>query len=91
MPGKIAAVILLFAALSNPAEGHQHRSHAAVAYFKATNPCPANGARRGPCPGYIVDHVKPLACGGPDRPTNMQWQTKVDAKAKDRWELRGCR
>lgn len=41
-------------------------------------------------PGYIVDHVVPLACGGPDAPSNMQWQTKADAKAKDKWERKGC-
>ena len=35
---------------------------------------------------YIVDHVVPLACNGPDRPSNMQWQTIAEAKAKDRWE-----
>ena len=42
------------------------------------------------CPDYIKDHVVPLACGGPDAPSNMQWQTKADAKAKDKWETKGC-
>lgn len=37
-------------------------------------------------PGYVVDHVKPLSRGGADSPSNMQWQTKADAKAKDKWE-----
>lgn len=23
-------------------------------------------------------------------PSNMQWQTVADAKAKDKWERRGC-
>ena len=41
-------------------------------------------------PGYVIDHVIPLACGGPDAPSNMQWQTVADAKAKDRVELKGC-
>jgi cobalamin biosynthesis Mg chelatase CobN len=41
-------------------------------------------------PGYIVDHIIPLACGGPDTPTNMQWQTVADAKAKDAVERKGC-
>jgi hypothetical protein len=41
--------------------------------------------------GYVVDHIKPLACGGADDPSNMQWQTAADAKAKDKWERKGCK
>jgi len=41
-------------------------------------------------PGYVVDHIIPLACGGPDVKENMQWQTAAQAKAKDAWERRGC-
>ena len=47
-------------------------------------------ARTGPCGGYVIDHVVPLACGGADAPSNMQWQTVVEAKVKDRWERQGC-
>jgi hypothetical protein len=36
--------------------------------------------------GYVIDHIKPLECGGPDTPKNMQWQTVAEAKAKDRTE-----
>jgi len=24
-------------------------------------------------PGYVIDHIKPLACGGVDARSNMQW------------------
>ena len=41
-------------------------------------------------PGYVIDHIKPLACGGVDDPSNMQWQTIAAAKAKDRLERIGC-
>jgi phage protein D len=41
-------------------------------------------------PGYVVDHIVPLACGGADAPFNMQWQTVADGKAKDRVERVGC-
>ena len=41
-------------------------------------------------PGYVIDHIVPLACGGADAPTNMQWQTLAEAKAKDRVERKGC-
>ncbi len=42
------------------------------------------------CPGYVIDHVKRLECGGADDPSNMQWQTVAEGKAKDRTE-RNCR
>ena len=41
-------------------------------------------------PGHVVDHVIPLACGGADSPSNMQWQTLAEGKAKDKWERRSC-
>jgi len=41
--------------------------------------------------GYVVDHVVPLACGGADAPSNMQWQTVAEAKAKDKTERIGCK
>src|SRR3989442_15991596 len=37
-------------------------------------------------PGYVVDHIVPLECGGADSPSNMQWQTVAEARAKDRTE-----
>ena len=42
-------------------------------------------------PGYVVDHVVPLACGGADAASNMQWQTVAEGKAKDKVERKGCR
>lgn len=41
-------------------------------------------------PGYVIDHIIPLACGGLDTPSNMQWQTIVAAKAKDKVERHYC-
>jgi hypothetical protein len=41
-------------------------------------------------PGYREDHIKPLACGGPDAVWNLQWQTVAEARAKDRWERKTC-
>jgi hypothetical protein len=67
------------------------RSRAARDSFQRANPCPSTGKRSGACPGYVVDHVKPLACGGGDVPSNMEWQTVTTAKAKDKTERIGCR
>jgi len=69
----------------------EKRSKAAVDAFKRENPCPYTGKRSGPCRGYVIDHIKPLACGGADDPSNMQWQTIAAGKVKDKWERRGCR
>jgi len=67
------------------------RSQAAKNQFKAANPCPANGSRHGNCPGYVIDHIKALACGGADDPSNMQWQSLAAGKEKDTWERIGCK
>jgi hypothetical protein len=70
--------------------GKIKRSESAKNDFKHQHPCPANSNRSGKCPGFVVDHVRPLECGGADSPNNMQWQTVVEGKAKDKTE-RYCR
>ena len=83
----VAATLLLFGVV----EAATIRSSSAKADFKREHPCPATGARSGACGGYVIDHIVPLECGGPDAPANMQWQTIAEAKAKDKWERKGCR
>lgn len=80
----IAFVTLLL--ISFTAQAGQHRNYQAKAEFKRTHLCPSTSQPRGSCPGYIVDHVIAIKRGGADDPSNMQWQTVEDAKAKDRWE-----
>ena len=63
-------------------DARAQRSHKALSEFKRKNPCPSTDSKRGPCPGYVIDHIKALACGGADKPGNMQWQTTIDAKKK---------
>ena len=81
---------LLLVLVTTDTYAEYHRSQKAKAIFKYSHPCPANGKTKGSCPGYIIDHINALACGGVDEASNMQWQTKAAAKAKDKWELKGC-
>jgi hypothetical protein len=66
--------------------GRIKRSRAAKSAFEHQQPCPSTGRPSGRCPGYVVDHVRPLECGGADDPANMQWQTVAAGKAKDKTE-----
>src|SRR6266446_597217 len=84
------ALILGILAISTAGAG-EHRSLEVKHEFQRQHPCPSTGRTTGPCPGYIKDHVEALACGGPDNVANMEWQTTAAAKAKDRWERKGCR
>jgi hypothetical protein len=78
---------------SRASPGVQRDSHGRIARstkakdeFKKSHPCPSTGRPSGACPGYVIDHVQALKHGGADSPGNMQWQTKAEAKAKDRVE-----
>jgi hypothetical protein len=73
--------------IERDARGHIRRSSSARRVFKITHPCPGTGATSGSCKGYVVDHICPLACCGADTPSNMQWQTTAESRAKDAWEL----
>ena len=66
--------------------GKIQRSSTARNNFRKSNPCPSTGRSTGACKGYVIDHVAPLKRGGPDAPSNMQWQTTAAAKAKDKIE-----
>jgi hypothetical protein len=68
------------------AHGRIARDPHAKEAFRKTHPCPATGKTYGACPGYVVDHIRALKHGGADDPSNMQWQTRAAAKAKDRVE-----
>lgn len=72
-------------------EGKIKRDMGKVDDFKQLYPCPSNGKSSGACPGWAVDHVIPLACGGCDLVLNMQWlpneiKNHAGQFPKDRWE-----
>lgn len=94
MPAIMRRLLILLLGVAclacGPVSAGQKRSASAKAEFRRLNPCPATGDTKGPCRGYVIDHIDALACGGADRPENMQWQTVAEGKAKDRWERKGC-
>ena len=81
-----AAVIVL----PNVTSAREYRSREVTREFQREHPCPSTGRTSGACPGYRKDHIKALACGGPDAVWNLQWQTVAEARAKDRWERKTC-
>lgn len=87
---RFATLLLSAMLLLAQSQPRHHRSEVARRNFKRENPCPSTGESKGPCPGYVIDHITPLACGGEDAPDNMQWQSLEDAKAKDKWERKDC-
>jgi hypothetical protein len=89
-PDYIAEGFTPHATVQRDSHGRIKRSEAAKNAFKHQQPCPSTGRTSGRCPGYVIDHVNPLECGGADAPSNMQWQTVADGKAKDKTE-RFCR
>ncbi len=69
-----------YSSATRDSHGHVKRSDSARHQFMKQSGYPKGR------PGYVIDHVVPLKRGGADRPSNMQWQTKGAAKAKDKWE-----
>jgi len=82
--------VLVAVLMPNHAPAKTQRDLSQKAAFIKTHPCPSTGKTRGRCQGYVVDHIKPLCAGGADRPSNMQWQTREEAKLKDREERKIC-
>lgn len=89
---RLALIVLSLLILASQVDARQPRSAAERSAFIRDNPCPATHSTnpRLKCLGYVVDHIKPLACGGEDAPHNMQWQTTQEARAKDKWERGDC-
>jgi hypothetical protein len=74
-------------------DGTTKRSTKVINAFKRQWPCPVNGKRSGACPGWAIDHIIPLACGGVDAVYNLQWlpneiKSAKGAFSKDHFERR---
>jgi hypothetical protein len=90
-PKLVSCIVAVTVAIASTApSAREYRSREVTREFQREHPCPSTGRTSGACPGYRKDHVKPLACGGPDAVWNMQWQTIRDSEVKDRWERRAC-
>src|SRR5947209_3638523 len=86
-PAFILLSLCFLGGLPNAGSARADRSPEVTREFQQQNPCPSTGKTSGRCPGYVKDHVIPLACGGADKVANLQWQTTQQARAKDRVEL----
>lgn len=56
----------------NP-NGSTQRSQQVLVAFRKAYLCPSTKQSTGACPGWAIDHVIPLACGGVDAVYNLQW------------------
>lgn len=54
-------------------DGATLRSTRVINAFKKQWACPSTGKHTGACPGWAIDHIVPLDCGGIDAVWNMQW------------------
>lgn len=62
------------------------RGGRATYQFRKYNACPSTGKFSGPCPGWVMDHLESLRCGGKDIPENLWWQRIGEARVKDTQE-----
>lgn len=79
------------AAPKRDADGSIYRRADVLRAFRRVHPCPSTGKATGACPGWAIDHVIPLACGGCDSVSNLTWlpieiKSCTGDKCKDRWE-----
>ena len=88
---KLALIFIATCALSTGASAKIHRSTTVRHAFVKQQACPSTGRHRLPCPGWIIDHVRPLCAGGEDAVFNLQWSEREASKRKDVEELRLCR
>jgi|SRR5882762_103520 len=72
------------------ADGSIKRRPDVLTAFRKAHPCPVTGLSTGACPHWAIDHVLPLACGGCDAVSNLQWLPDALKSAavagKDRFE-----
>lgn len=69
------------------ANGRILRRAAVIAAYKKIHPCPSTGLYgAGACPGWALNHDKPLACGGRDAVSNLSYMRNDVKKLVDSYE-----
>jgi hypothetical protein len=74
-------------------DGSYKRDRQVPRRYQLIVPCPSTGLLAGACPGWSVDHVRPLSRCGCDSVDNVQWlkntiKSCAGTECKDRWELK---
>lgn len=54
------AALLMVLLTATHVEARTKRSQSAKVEFKQQHPCPATGLPKGPCKGYVIDHIVPI-------------------------------
>lgn len=67
------------------AKGQIIRRADVINAFKHIHPCPSTGKKTGACKGWQINHVIPLACGGADAVSNMQWMPTITKTCWQDW------
>lgn len=73
------------------ASGEIVRDRQLLRVFQRLYPCPSTGKQTGACPGWAINHTIPLACGGCDSLSNLDWMPNrikscAEPWCRDRWE-----
>ncbi len=86
----VLLALLLISACASMASSAE-RSRSVLHQFRKAHPCPATGKIVGACPGWEIDHIRPLCAGGADAVGNLQWLTTAAHREKTRADMAGCR
>lgn len=73
------------AEIKRDAKGQILRRDDVLVAFKRIHPCPSTGKSTGACRGWALNHIIPLACGGADAVSNLQWSPVITKSCWQDW------